>query len=224
MSLGCFTFVAACIPRIFSRSDERCISPNSVYARGFSIILLASTCALARPGPSRLVGCRVGPRLCPRLVPRLVPPLVPPACAPGLCPRLVPPLVPPACAPACAPGLCPRLVPPLVPPACAPACAPGLCPRLCPGLVPPACGRGSSNCAVPNTRPSTRGANILALAPPTPCTTAGTGIHEDWADLREDKKINPAPDFSVGFRPSGAHGGPRRPRDWIRFENGTGAK
>ena len=33
-----------------------------------------------------------------------------------------------------------------------------------------------------------------------------------WADLREDHKINPGPDLSVDFRPSGAHGGPREPR------------
>jgi hypothetical protein len=38
-----------------------------------------------------------------------------------------------------------------------------------------------------------------------------------WANLREDNKINPAPDFSVDFRPSGAHGGTRKPQERIRF-------
>ena len=37
-------------------------------------------------------------------------------------------------------------------------------------------------------------------------------------DLGEDKQINPAPDLSVGFRPSETHGGLRKPRERIRFE------
>ncbi len=39
-----------------------------------------------------------------------------------------------------------------------------------------------------------------------------------WADLREDRQINTAPDFLVDFRPSGAHGGPQETRRWLRFK------
>ncbi len=36
-----------------------------------------------------------------------------------------------------------------------------------------------------------------------------------WTDLRVD--TNPAPEFAVDFRPSGALCGLRNPRGWIRF-------
>ncbi len=39
-----------------------------------------------------------------------------------------------------------------------------------------------------------------------------------WADLREDKMINPAPGVLADFRPLGAHGGPREPWDELRLE------
>jgi hypothetical protein len=38
-----------------------------------------------------------------------------------------------------------------------------------------------------------------------------------WANLREDKMINPAP-FFADFRPLGAHGGPREPWDGLGLE------
>ncbi len=39
-----------------------------------------------------------------------------------------------------------------------------------------------------------------------------------WADRREDKPINPGPVFLADFEPSGVYGGPRKPREVIRFE------
>ncbi len=42
------------------------------------------------------------------------------------------------------------------------------------------------------------------------------GIHV--VGLREDKMINPVPGFLAGFRPLGAHGGPRELRERPRLE------
>ncbi len=39
-----------------------------------------------------------------------------------------------------------------------------------------------------------------------------------WADLREESHIRSAPVFLIEFRPSGARGGPREPRERIWLE------
>ncbi len=43
-------------------------------------------------------------------------------------------------------------------------------------------------------------------------------LETTWVDLGGDKQIDPGPDCSAPFRPSGAHGGPREPRERFLFE------
>ncbi len=47
----------------------------------------------------------------------------------------------------------------------------------------------------------------------------GAFLMLSWAGLTDQTQINPAPNYLVDFRPSGAHGGPREHRKRIRFEN-----